>query len=63
MDLRSLTWLSYISLVLNGFVLNALGPVMPIVIKEYGLTLAAAGTVLHLRVWGGCCQFPKQQLV
>ena len=45
MDLRSLTWLSYISLVLNGFVLNALGPVMPIVIKEYGLTLAAAGTV------------------
>ena len=45
MNLRSLTWIAYLGLVLNGIMANIMGPVMPIIIQEYGLTLAAAGVV------------------
>ena len=45
MNLRALTLIGYLGMVLNGFMVNLLGPVMPVVIQEYGLTLAAAGVV------------------
>ena len=45
MNRRALAWVGYSSLVLNGLVGNVLGPVMPMIIEEYGLTLAAAGAV------------------
>ena len=47
MNRRALAWVGYSSLVLNGLVGNVLGPVMPMIIEEYGLTLAAAGQFSH----------------
>jgi len=41
----SLTWVANLSLVLIGIVGNVMGPVMPEVIQEYGLSLTTAGIV------------------
>ncbi|NLA58343.1 MAG: MFS transporter [Firmicutes bacterium] len=45
MNRRSLTSIGYLALILNGLTVNIMGPVMPVIIQEYGLTLAAAGVV------------------
>lgn len=45
MDRTSLTWAANLSLVLIGLVGNVMGPVMPSVIRHYGLSLATAGIV------------------
>ncbi len=45
MNKVSLTWIANLSLVLIGVVGNVMGPVMPEVIREYGLSLTTAGMV------------------
>ncbi|HHV93721.1 MAG TPA: MFS transporter [Firmicutes bacterium] len=45
MNVKALTWIGYLGMILNGVIVNIMGPVMPVIIQEYGLTLAAAGVV------------------
>ena len=45
MNKVSLTWVANLSLVLIGIVGNVMGPVMPEVIQDYGLSLTTAGIV------------------
>ncbi|NLJ25815.1 MAG: MFS transporter [Firmicutes bacterium] len=45
MNRESLTWTANLSLVLIGLIGNIIGPVMPSVIGEYGISLATAGMV------------------
>ena len=52
MNPAALTWIANLSLVLIGVVGNLMGPIMPEVIREYGLTLTAAGMVFTSQGFG-----------
>lgn len=49
---ESLTWIANLSLVLLGLIGNAMGPAMPSIIGEYGITLATAGMIFTARGLG-----------